>query len=158
MVNTTGLNHITNPQSGQGGDRGISIDASWLNQGGGGGTSLHDQPAVVDGTSNKAHASCRGKSFLMRTGLIVLCTIRNLNSWEHVTSRKICKRSYTSGNLRGNGNLTTGEDDTNSMASSVWRFLKSLKRPFYFWLGLTNCWLWLWLSCWFWLINNCWLL
>jgi len=47
------LNHITNPQSGQRGGRGINIDASRLNQGGGGGTGFREQPAGVDGTSKK---------------------------------------------------------------------------------------------------------
>ena len=64
-VSTIGLNHITNPQSGQGGGRRINMDVSWLNQGGGGGgggeTGFYDQPVVVDGTSNKTHATCRGK-------------------------------------------------------------------------------------------------
>jgi len=64
---TTRLNHIINPQSGQGGDRGISIDASWLNQGDGGGTDFRDQQAAVYDTSNKTHAACRDKSSQMKT-------------------------------------------------------------------------------------------
>ena len=50
---------------------------SWQNQGGGGGTGFHDQPAVVDGISKKTHASCRDKSSLLKTGPIVHYTIRN---------------------------------------------------------------------------------
>ena len=42
-----------NPKSGHGGGRGIITDASWLNQGGGGGTTFRDKPAAVDGSSNK---------------------------------------------------------------------------------------------------------
>jgi len=37
-ASTTGLNHITNSQSGQDGSWEIITDASWLNQGGGIGT------------------------------------------------------------------------------------------------------------------------
>ena len=121
------MNHITNHQSSQGGGRRISLDTSWLNQGGGGGSDFHDQPAVVDGTSNKAHAACRDKSFLMKTGSIVLRTIRNSNSYEHVAPRRIRKGSYTSGNLRDNETLTAGADDTKSMASFAGRSVKSLQ-------------------------------
>jgi len=39
-ISTTGLNHITHPQSSQVSGRRISTDASWLKQGGGGGTGL----------------------------------------------------------------------------------------------------------------------
>jgi len=42
-ANTSWLNHITNPQLGQDGGRGISIDASRLNQGGEGGIGFRDQ-------------------------------------------------------------------------------------------------------------------
>jgi len=88
-ISATVLNHITNPQTGQDGGWENNIDASWLNQGGGGGTGFHDQQAVIDGISNKAHAVCQGKSFLMKTRSIVLCIIRNPNSCEPVSYRKI---------------------------------------------------------------------
>jgi len=110
-----------NPQSSQDGGQGINIDASWLNQGGRGETGFHDQPIVVDGTSNKAHAACRDKSFLMKTELIVLCSIRNSNSCVPVASRRNYKGSYTLGNLRSKRTLTAGVDDTNSMTSSAGR-------------------------------------
>ena len=56
-VSTTELNHIMNPQSGQGGGQGINVDVSWLNEGGGGGTDFRDKLTVVDGCSNKVRAS-----------------------------------------------------------------------------------------------------
>jgi len=54
---TTGSNHITHPQLGQGGDREISTDASRLNQGGEGGTGFRDNPTEVDGSSNQIRAT-----------------------------------------------------------------------------------------------------
>ena len=56
----------------------------------------------------------------MKTGSIVLCTTRNSNSCEHVSTR-IYKGSYALGDLRDTGTLTAGVDDTSSMASSTGR-------------------------------------
>ena len=78
-----------NSQSGQGGGRRISSDASRLNQGGEGETGFRVQSAAVDGTSNKIYATCRGKLSLLKTEPIVLCTLRNPTSYDPVASKKI---------------------------------------------------------------------
>ena len=109
-------------QSGQGCGQGIKTDASRLNQGSRGGTGFHDQPTAVDDISNKTPATCQGKSFPLKIGSIVLCTTSNSNSYEHVASRRICKGSYESGDLRDTGTLTAGVDDTSSMTSFAERF------------------------------------
>jgi len=51
------LNRIMNPQSGEDGGRGIRTNASWLNQGGRGGTDFCDKLAAVDDSSNKIRAA-----------------------------------------------------------------------------------------------------
>ena len=50
-----------------------------------------------------------------------LCYIRNLTSCEHVASREIYKRSYTSGDLRDKGTLIADEDDNNFIVGSTGR-------------------------------------
>jgi len=55
----------------------------------------------------------------LKTGLIVLCTIRNLISCELVRYRKICKGSYVSDNLRDNGTLIAGDDGNSFMVGSA---------------------------------------
>jgi len=51
------LNRITNPQSCQGGGRGINTNASSLNQGGRGGTGFRGKSAEVGCSSNKIPAA-----------------------------------------------------------------------------------------------------
>ena len=65
------LNNLNaSPQSGQGGGRVSSTDASCRNHGGGGGAGFRDKMAAVDGSSSKIHAAHRDKSYPMNAGLI----------------------------------------------------------------------------------------
>ena len=77
-TSTTGLNHITNSQSGKGGDRGIITDASWLNQDGGGGIGFRDRSALKDGNWSNAQVADRGTFFRVRTESTVLRTMNNM--------------------------------------------------------------------------------
>ena len=86
------LNHITNPQSDQGGDQRISIDASRLNQGGGGETDFRDKSAVKDGRPSQSQIADRCESFVI-TELTALCTMSSMISYDPVSYRKICNGS-----------------------------------------------------------------
>ena len=87
------MNRITNPQSGQGGGRGIDTDASWLNQGGEGGTGFRDKPAAVDDKSSQSQVTDRCKLSMMETELTALCIMNSLISCDPISCRKICKWS-----------------------------------------------------------------
>jgi len=88
-TSTAELNHITIPQSGQGGDREINTDVSWLNQNGGGGTDFRDRSDVKDGKSNQSQVVDICESFMMKTKLTVLCTRNSMFSCDHAFCTKI---------------------------------------------------------------------
>jgi len=89
----TGLNHITNFQSNQGGGWGINTDASWLNQGGGGGTGFRDRLDMKDGILNQLKIVDRCESSMMKTELTALCIMNNLISCDPVSCKKMCNGS-----------------------------------------------------------------
>ena len=73
-------------------------------------------------TSNKTHATCWGKAYLLKTGPILLCIIENLTSFKLVASRKIYKWSYISGDLRDKGTPIADENSflVGSARRSTW--------------------------------------
>ena len=149
------LNHISR-QSGHDGGRAIDISVSYLNHGGRGGTDFCNKSVTIDDSSSKIHAACRGKSSPLKTGPIILCTIKCLISCEPACCRKICKESYMSSDLRDNRTLIAGENSNSSIVGSVGRIYKNLnKRLFHFYGSRRSFFLqWHQLNNTFWLIKN----
>ena len=82
---------------------------------------FRDRSAIKDDGSNNAQVVDRGTFSRMRTESTVLRTMNSLNNCDHVSCRKIYKRSYKSGTLTVTGSLTTGLGGTSSLASSAER-------------------------------------
>ena len=71
--------------------------------------------AAVEGSSSRINTAKQLKSASLKTEPHT----KMPNSCENASFRKICNRSYTSGDLRDKGTLIAGKDDTSSMMNPL---------------------------------------
>ena len=90
-------------------------DASWLNQGGEGGTDFRDKQAESMVTRTRYVQHKKGNSAPLKTNPHTKAPI----FYKYVSCRKIYKGSYTSGDFRDERAFIAGENDTSCMIGSA---------------------------------------
>ena len=66
---------------------------SQLKQGGGGGTDFRNRSDVKDDRSNLSQVADKCESLIIKTKLIILCTMTSLIFYDPASCRKICNGS-----------------------------------------------------------------